>query len=390
MTKLWPALVLGTCHAASGEWWSGMRSNVGSYLPAAIQAPASGLQVGEGATCPEVPGPIASWQLAADGECHAVTEHTFGSTILLKVKCNSDGSTLVTYADLTNTSTTMQCDNEAYDANYSIPEAYCFTSEVAGISGSRLLCMDNNTRVDYKGWAAKLAPPANQTTVSILMRDGAELETTALFSPAAAFPPTGKSSDTVATMMITTPYDLHSDFTKLALSLGTIFNSVTEPNLHIPFTATTLVQQSRGLYRSGIPTQPTEVDNFQHSKNDSSDTAAWITGQNWSNGVILAQGISAMGMFSLLGNDASPGFTTRAAWLQITTNDLREALYRQGAIVSGIMNSIMLPGFIPHEQFPREQWARHEGDGPDPFWDALRFDDWSSKVTYPSIVVTGW
>ena len=128
-----------------------------------------------------------------------------------------------------------------------------------------------------------------------------------------------------------------------------------EPNLHIPFTATTLVQQSRGLYRSGIPTQPTEVDNFQHSKNDWSDTAAWITGQNWSNGVILAQGISAMGMFSLLGNDASPGFTTRAAWLQITTNDLREALYRQGAIVSGIMNSIMLPGFIPHEQFPREQ-----------------------------------
>ena len=135
-------------------------------LPAgAIQAPASGLQVGEGATCPEVPVPIASWQLAGDGECHAVTEHTFGSTILFKVKCNSDGSTLVTCADLTNTSTTMQCDNEAYDVNYSILE---------GLLLHLRSCMANNTRVDYKGWAAKLAPPANQTTVNILMRDGAE------------------------------------------------------------------------------------------------------------------------------------------------------------------------------------------------------------------------
>ena len=94
-------------------------------------------------------------------------------------------------------------------------------------------------------------------------------------------------------------------------------------------------------------------------------------------------------MTAILAAGANPKIKTKASWLFITTNDMREAFYRQGALINGIMGSILLPGFIPAAQCPRGPVALHEGDGPDPFWDALRFDDWRA-VSFPSVIRTSW
>jgi len=96
-----------------------------------------------------------------------------------------------------------------------------------------------------------------------------------------------------------------------------------------------------------------------------------------------------MGMMALLAAGSNPSITTRASWLFITTNNIREAFFRQGALIQGIMGSILLPGYVPPSQVPRAPLALHDSDGPDPFWDPMKFDDWSS-VSFPSLHLTSW
>jgi hypothetical protein len=139
------------------------------------------------------------------------------------------------------------------------------------------------------------------------------------------------------------------------------------------------LQQTRGLYDSGPPAQrcpPACFDNANHTKSDAGVTGKFIGKQNWSNGVVMTQGASAMGMMALLAAGATPPIVTRASWLFVTTNNVREAFYRGGAFMSAIFDAILLPGFLPPDQVDRAPLALHEGDGPDPFWDPVRFDDW--------------
>ena len=145
------------------------------------------------------------------------------------------------------------------------------------------------------------------------------------------------------------------------------------------------IQQSRGLYAS-----TGHFDSGNHTKTDAGDTAAWILKQNWSNGVILTQGSSAMGMMALLAAGASPPVPTRASSLMITTNDLREAFYRQGVLMSGLLGHILMPGFLPPSQVPRAPLAEHEGNAQGvPFWQPMKFDEFGS-VSWPSVHETGW
>lgn len=246
-------------------------------------------------------------------------------------------------------------------------------------------------------------PPSPVHTINAkpAMRDGALLATDVYFLPGYE-PPIHSSIETVATMLVACPYNTRGDFADnlitLLPTLDTIVSDATSGILHMNMA--TLLQQSRGLYTSGPPAEPCEpncFDSFKHSKNDSADTAAWVVSQDWSNGVLLWQGASAMGMLAALaagGHEATPRLhgsriPTRAMWLSITTNDIREALYRQGALMSGIIDAILYPDFIPVNQISLAELAQHEGDGPDPWWDDVRFDDWRS-VNFPSVVQTAW
>jgi len=55
----------------------------------------------------------------------------------------------------------------------------------------------------------------------------------------------------------------------------------------------------------------------------------------------------------------------------------------------GITDAILRAGFMPPEQVPRAPMAQHEGNGPDPFWEPVKFDNWSS-VNFPTVMRTSW
>ena len=148
-----------------------------------------------------------------------------------------------------------------------------------------------------------------------------------------------------------------------------------------------------------------------------------------------------MGMTAILAAGATPAIPTRASWLFITTNNIREAFFRQGALIKGIMGSILEPGYVPPDQVrrllsrgvnlhtrppgtwsmhrhlhaasasppraghspyflctrscglrsqvPRTPLALHEGDGDDPFWHPMKFEQWS-LVKFPTVIKSSW
>merc|ERR1711998_442598 len=62
-----------------------------------------------------------------------------------------------------------------------------------------------------------------------------------------------------------------------------------------------VIQETRGRYNS-----TGEFDFFGLSREDSTDSMAWLRQQTWSNGIVIPWGISAMGLEGLLAGDAAP------------------------------------------------------------------------------------
>lgn len=219
------------------------------------------------------------------------------------------------------------------------------------------------------------------------MSDGAPLYVDQVYSPALPFPDTGSTK--AAAIFISTPYNIASTFGQgLKYLVGTI-EGIVFPLTGLHFNAILVLQQARGLYLSGPPTTEYAFETGTHGKSDAGDTAKWIASQDWSNKVIMTQGISAMGMFALMAADPAYPVPTRAAWYSITTNNIREAFYRQGALITGIMGSILAPDYLPPDQTDRSQLSKHDSDGPDPFWDNMLFDKFET-VNYPTLVRTSW
>ena len=281
---------------------------------------------------------------------------------------------------------------------------------IPGTKGVQIQCDSPSGKAQLLGWTGSIAPKRNQTEDKVVMRDGARLTTQTVFPPFLAFPPTGR--DKCADVFVQTPYDINGDLSGGVKSIPSLIDSVVYGATKLHFQAVITLQQSRGLYSSGPPTEPdppNSFDNGNHTKDDSGDTGKWIRASNWSNGVIMTQGASAMGMMASLAAGAKPHVVTRASWLFITTNNIREVFFRQGALINGrynplyrinyfrcliktytgIMGAILAPGYVPPEQCARAPIAAHEGDGPDPFWEPMKFDDWSS-VSWPTVIRTSW
>lgn len=97
-----------------------------------------------------------------------------------------------------------------------------------------------------------------------------------------------------------------------------------------------------------------------------------------------------MGMMASLAAGSQPHLVTRASWLFITTNNIKEAFVRQGALQLGILGSILHEGYLPPSQVARGPLAAHDNDyDQDPFWQPMKFDDWS-QVSWPSVHRTSW
>jgi len=338
------------------------------------------------------------WALVADGTCRATRDKTLGLTLIYRIICEMNASSRLTYLEFSKPPVLGHpiCDKgPPYEQDKHVAADHCF----AGIPGTQGVILQCNkpgaSNATLRGWTNKAPPKANELLDKAKMRDGAKLSTFTTFPPTFPFPPTGAKK--MATLYIQCPYDIQGTFASALKSLPAMIDGVVSgatKSLPVPLHLNmgTTLQQTRGLYTSGPPTEPDPPNSFdvlRHTKNDSADSGAWIQRQKWSNGVIIMQGASAMGMTAWMAAGGKPKFTARASWLFITTNDLREAMYRQGAQMTGITSSILAPGFIPAEQCPRAPLAQHEGDGPDPFWDPVKFDDWSS-VNFPTVMRTSW
>ena len=365
--------------ATEPAWWAPLKplqTGLGwSAVPRKESSPVS-----QG-TCPELPIPDAAFEMIPDGRCRTAVDGNPSDgqvTLAYRITCDAIGTTTVTYLWLASEDQPEAC-NEADGVNVTIPAAYCFGSPPL-FQGSRFSCGASGNATLY-GWTAQ-RPTFNQTNDLVVTRDGARLVTQTVFPPSAPFPPTGKTKR--ATMYVQTPYDANSPYSARIKAIPQLAEPVLK-SVGLDFSLAVTLQQNRGLYAS-----TGNFDNGNHTKTDAGETAAWILKQDWSNGVILTQGLSAMGMTALLAADASPPVPTRASWLSITTNDLREAFYREGLFRSGIFGVIVMPGFIQASKVPRAPLAEREGNAQGlPFWEPLKFDEFS-KVSWPSVHRTGW
>jgi len=333
-----------------------------------------------GGKCPEEPLADAAWKMVDDGACHKSTDGVSKDgeqTLAYRLTCTKDGDVKITYLQPTKKDGPEYC-NKTRPINATIPAGYCWGG-LATFAGNRFSCGSGG--VTLYGWTA--APPHfNETTDSVTTRDGVQLTTQTVFPASVPFPPTSRTK--VATMYVQTPYDSNSSFSAGVKAIPQLIAPLVKAVTGLNFNVAITLQQTRGLYTSSG-----NFDNGNHTKDDAGDSGLWLNQQSWSNGVVMTQGASAMGMMALLAAGANPHLVTRASWLFITTNSIREAFFRQGALMQGIMGAILLPGFVPPSQVPRAPLALHEGDGPDPFWDPVKFDDWSS-VSWPSVHKTSW
>jgi len=371
--------------AAGPAWWAPLKqTGLGSSRKASSP-------VAQG-TCPQPPIPDAAFEMIPDGRCRtAVDGNPSDGQVRLayRITCDAIGTTTVTYLWPASEDQPEACNEAEGVSNVTIPAAYCFTDLPYNprfgplFQGSRFACGPSGNATLY-GWTAQL-PTFNQTNNTVVTRDGARLVTQTAFPASAPFPPTGKTK--IATLYVQTPYDadggLAAGIKALPLIGEGIVKNISNGKLDYPLAVT--LQQNRGLYAS-----TGNFDNGNHTKTDAGETATWILKQDWSNGVILTYGNSAMGMMALLAADASPPVPTRASWLSITTNDLREAFYREGLFMSGVFGSIVMPGLIQASRVPRAPLAEHEGNAQGlPFWAPLKFDEFS-KVSWPSLHRTSW
>jgi predicted acyl esterase len=349
--------------------------------------------------------------LTADGACHAKCEGIpgFGSAILhYKLSCAPDGSlNLISNKVLVEQGSPcaalgrlLKTDSCAADSPVSIPSPSCVDLgwDSAGQQGS---C--TNGSATFNVFAAP-PTPLNVTAGYVTMRDEAPLYTqnvypsTVDFNSAAAdseaFASPVNGDQKIASVLVQCPYDTAGSFAQGLMGLPGQINGVVGA-LGLKYNAAMTLVQSRGLYLSGPPTQsvpPNEFDSARYTKKDSGDVAQWVLNQTWSNGVIMTQGVSAMGMMALLAASKESNIATSAAWYSITTNDLKEPWYRQGAVQIGILNGILNEGYLPPSEAYRilPDLAQNENDDPnDPFWAPLKMEDWS-RVNWPTVVRTSW
>lgn len=329
------------------------------------------------AVCPQEPMPDRVWHLIADGECrHTNYDKTVG--FAYKLMCNQDGGVTADYYEVSNTSITSSCDKAIPGLPTTLAGGACFDINTMS---AKIVCSSPHNNATLFGWSSP-KPEFNQIEGKQTTRDLETLVSKTVFPDYISLPPNGKQK--VANIYVQTPYDIAGDFTALLKAIPSGIDSLVYGATGFHFPAAITIQQCRGLYNSSG-----EFDLGGNTQNDSGDTGKWAEEQEWFNGVTLTQGASAMGMTAIISMGSDPRLVTRGSWVFITTNDLREAFYRGGALIIGVMGSILAPGFIPSNQFPRALVAAHEGDGPDPYWNARKFDDFK-KVSWPVVIRTSW
>jgi len=324
-----------------------------------------------------VSDPDGTYELVADGTCHQTASTP---PIAYNVVCNADGS--VTRKYFGDGSKNPDCSPP--QAPVHIPNGTC-TSFQPSVQGLKLTCL-SRVKAELVFWFRRSA--ANQTVSNITMKDGAQLTTVVYYPPFMPFPDTNFKHG-VASLYTACPYDIDAGIGDLLKRFPAQIDSILYPRTHIHFSAVGILQQSRGLYSSGPPAEPQSFDNGRHIKDDAGDTGQWILKSNFSNGVIIPIGVSAMGMSALMAADANPPMPTVAGWYSLMTNDLREAFFKQGAFMVGVFGSILGKPYLPADQMPRAPLAAHGSDAPDPYWGPVKMDNFA-KIKWPTLIRSSW
>jgi len=318
-----------------------------------------------------------SFELVTDGTCRQTEQYDIAYNVI----CNADGSATRNYFG--DGSKNPNCTPPQTPQHY--PAGAC-ASSLPELSGLRITCSSDNKAAKLEFWQA--TAPSNQTIYNVTMKDGTYLTTEVYYPPFMPFPSTGYKGG-VATLYTACPYDTQSALGGFLAKLPAEIDAVVHPVTKIHFNAVGVLQQQRGLYTSGLPNENTTFDDARHTKSDAGDTGQWILNSNFSNGVIMTTGISAMGMAALIAADATPPLPTVAGWYSIMTNDLREAFFKQGAFMVGVFGSILGRPYLPPDQMPRAPLAAHESDGPDPYWEPVKMDKFE-KIRWPTLVRSAW
>ena len=150
-----------------------------------------------------------------------------------------------------------------------IPEGYCFTG-IPGTKGTQIVCDAGTGNAQLLGWTGTVAPKFNESDDKVRMKDGAELTTQTVFPTFLSFPPNGR--DKSANLYVQTPYDIDGGFSNALKSAAAVIDSVVYSVTKLHFQCTVTLQQNRGLYTSGPPTEACSFDCGNHTKSDAGDT----------------------------------------------------------------------------------------------------------------------
>eukprot|EP01013_Petalomonas_cantuscygni_P015609 TRINITY_DN32487_c0_g1_i1.p1 TRINITY_DN32487_c0_g1~~TRINITY_DN32487_c0_g1_i1.p1 ORF type:complete len:815 (-),score=148.05 TRINITY_DN32487_c0_g1_i1:1088-3532(-) len=140
------------------------------------------------------------------------------------------------------------------------------------------------------------------------------------------------------------------------------------------------LQETRSRYNS-----TGKFDFFRDSAEDAEDSIQQLAKLPWSNGVVLPQGISAMGIKSMLTSKVNA--TIRAQAAGISGDSFRDtAVFRGGAV----RTDVVLP-MLDFTNMSVESVSQNISDheGPSAWWNGAMFRDYS-KVSWPAVMWTGW
>ena len=242
---------------ADTHWWSPL-SDLGAQMVRADQG------TGE---CPAQPQADTAWGLVADGACRKTQDEKLKVYIVYAITCNANGSVVQTHAEVFSLDPGPPNCRQT-QPTVKIPEGYCFTG-IPGTKGTQIVC-DTGTNAQLLGWTGIVAPKFNQSSTKVRMKDGAELTTQTVFPTFLSFPPNGR--DKSADLYVQTPYDINGGFSTALKSAAALIDSVVYSVTKLHFQCTVTLQQSRGLYTSGPPTEPCSFDCGNHTKSDAGDT----------------------------------------------------------------------------------------------------------------------
>eukprot|EP00656_Telonema_subtile_P007552 TRINITY_DN13542_c0_g1_i3.p1 TRINITY_DN13542_c0_g1~~TRINITY_DN13542_c0_g1_i3.p1 ORF type:complete len:618 (-),score=81.72 TRINITY_DN13542_c0_g1_i3:195-2048(-) len=221
----------------------------------------------------------------------------------------------------------------------------------------------------------------SESDAFVQTRDNVSLYTRVFFSD--QHPPSATHKQAV--LYVQCPYGLsfHDGLLMQWSALSALAFPILNHSLSVGLKTGLVVQETRSIGNS-----TGEFDWFDHTHEDAGDTVAWIRAQAWSNGIVIPEGISAMGLTALAAGGAiSPAgaapYKPLVQYTGLTPNGLYNAAYRSGTLQFKITAGMLV--FTNHSELLSTVYAHERPE----WWSRSTFQQYSS-VDWPTVMWAGW